>query len=138
MFSSLDHAKKFKEYLSSKHPNINFSLATENDGHLSFLDINIFREKGKFVTNIYQKKAFSGVYANFNSFIPQTYKTGLIKSLLFRCFSLCSDFVELHHEINILKIILYKNSYPRDFVDKCIKKIFGQSINSKNCYKYSA
>ena len=25
-FSSLDHTEKFKEYLSSKHPNINFSL----------------------------------------------------------------------------------------------------------------
>ena len=39
MFSSLDHA--------SKHPNINFSLEKENDGRLSFLDINIFLEKRK-------------------------------------------------------------------------------------------
>ena len=73
----------FKEYLSSKHPNINFSLEKENDGRLSFLDINIFREKGKFVTNVYWKKNFSGVYTNFNSFIPETYKTGFIESLLF-------------------------------------------------------
>ena len=35
-------------------------------------------------------------------------KTGLIKSLLFQCFSLCSDFVKFHPEINILKSILYK------------------------------
>ena len=46
---------------------------------LSFLDINIFREKRK----------FSRVYTNFNSFIHETYKTGLIKSLL-RCFNLLS------------------------------------------------
>ena len=26
LFSSPDHADKFKEYLSSKHPNINFSI----------------------------------------------------------------------------------------------------------------
>ena len=55
MFSSLNQAEKFKKYLSSKHPNIKFSLEKENDGRLSFLDINIFREKGKFVTNIYRK-----------------------------------------------------------------------------------
>ena len=61
----------------------------------------------------------SVVNTNFNSFIPETYKTGLIKSLLYQCFSLCLDFVKFHHEINILKSILYKNSYPRDFVDKC-------------------
>ena len=78
LFSSLDQAKKFKKYLSSKHPSIKFSLEKENDGRLSFLDINIFRQKGKFVSKVYRKKTFSGVYDNFNSFIPETYKTGLI------------------------------------------------------------
>ena len=121
LFFSLSQAEKFKKYLSSKHPNINFSLEKENDGRLSFSDINIFPEKGNFVTNVYRKMTFSGVYSNFNSFIPETYKTGLIESLLFRCFNLCSDFVKFHHEINILKSILYKNSYPRDFIEKSIK-----------------
>ena len=119
LFFSLNQAEKFKKYLSSKHPNINFSLEKENDGRLSFLDIIIFHEKGKFVTNA--KKTFSGVYTDFNSFIPEIYKTDLIKSLLLRCFNLCSDFVKFHHEINILKSILYRNSYPRDFIDKSIK-----------------
>ena len=82
LFSSLNQAKKFKKYFSSKHPNKNFLLEKENDGRLSFLDINNFCEKGKFVT-VYRKKTFSGVYTNFDSFIPETYKTGLIKSLLF-------------------------------------------------------
>ena len=84
LFSSLDQAEKFKKYLFSKHPNINFSLEKENDDRLSFLDINIFYEKGKFFTNVYRKKAFSGVSTNFNSFTPETYKIGLTESL-------CSD-----------------------------------------------
>ena len=121
LFSSPDHADKFREYLSSKHPNIKFSIEKEEDGFLPFLDINIFGENGKFATNVYRKKVFSGVYTNFKSFIPETYKLGLIKSLLFQCFSLCSDFIKFHHEIDKLKSILYKNSYPRDLVDKCIK-----------------
>ena len=54
--SSLDHAEKFQKYLPSKHSKINFSLEKENDGRLSFLDMNIFREKGKFVTSVYHKK----------------------------------------------------------------------------------
>ena len=122
LFSSLDQAEKFKNYLSSKHPNINFSLKKENNGRLSFLDINIFREKGNFVTNVYRNKTFSSVYTHFDSFLPETYKTGLIKSMLFRYFNFCSDFVKFHHEINILKSILYKNSYLRDFFDKFIKE----------------
>ena len=48
---------------------------------------------------------------------------GLIKSLLYWCFSFCSDFRKFHHEIDKLKSILYKNSYPCDLVDQCIKKL---------------
>ena len=84
----MDQAEKFEKCLSSKNPNISFSLGKEIDGRLSFLDINIYCEKGKFVTNVCRKKILSGVYTNFNSFIPETYKTTLIKSLLLRCFNL--------------------------------------------------
>ena len=83
------------------------------------------------VTNVYRKKTFSGVYTNFKSFIPETYKIGLIKSLLFQCFSLCSDFIKFHHEIDKLKSISYKNSYPRDLVDKCIKLFLDKILAPK-------
>ena len=69
IYSSPDHADKFREYLLSKHPNIKFSIQKEEDGRLPFLDINIFRENDKFATNVYRKKTFSGVYTNFKSFI---------------------------------------------------------------------
>ena len=80
LFPSPDNADKFREYLSSKHPNTKFSVEKEEDGHLTFLDINIFCENDKFATNAYRKKAFSGVYTNFKSFIPETCKIGLTKS----------------------------------------------------------
>ena len=47
LLPSPDHADKFKKYLLSKNPNINFSIEKEKDGCLPFLDINIFRENGK-------------------------------------------------------------------------------------------
>ena len=97
LFSSPDHVDKFKEYLSSKHPNINFSIEKEKDSCLPFLDINIFREYEKSVSKVYRKKTFSGVYTNFKSFIPGTYKIGLIKSFFFWCFSLRSDFIKFHY-----------------------------------------
>ena len=109
---SLNHAEKFKKYLSSKHLNINFLLEKENDGSVSFSNVNIFHKKGKHVTNFYQIKNFSSVSTNFNCFIPETNKTSLIKAM-FRCFSLCLDFVKFHYEINILKDIWYINNYTR-------------------------
>ena len=96
-----------------------------------FLDINISHENEKFATNVYRKKTFSGVYTNFKRFIPETYKVGLIKSLLFWCFSLCSDFIKFHHEIDKLKRILYKSSCPRDLVDKCIKEFLNKILALK-------
>ena len=48
--------------------------------------------------------------------------------LQFVFFNLCSDFVKFHHEVNIIKSILYKNSYSRDFVDKCIKEFFNRVL----------
>ena len=121
LFPSPDHVDKFREYLSSEHPNIKFSIEKEEDGCLRFLEINVFRENDIFAINVYRKKTFSEVYTNFKSFILETYKIGLIKLLIFGCFSLCSDFIEFHHEIDKLKSISYKNSYQRDLVDKCIK-----------------
>ena len=99
-------------------------IREKNDSRLTFLDI-------KFVNNLYQKKTRSGVYTRFYSFTPKTYKTGLIKSLLFRCFNLCLDLVKIHHEINILKGILYKNSYPCGFVDKCVKEFSDRLLTWK-------
>ena len=74
---------------------------------------------------------FSGAYTNFKRFIAETYKICLIKSLLFWCFSLCSDFIKFHHEIDKLKSILYKNSYPRDLVDKYIKEFLDKILAPK-------
>ena len=72
LLSSLYQAEKFKKYFSSQHPN--FWLEKENGGRLPFLETNIFLEKGKLVINVYWKITFSGVYTNFDSFIPETCK----------------------------------------------------------------
>ena len=81
--------------------------------------------------NVYRKKTISGVYVNLKSFIPDTYKIGLMESLLFWCFSLCSDFIKFYHETNRLKSIFYKNSYPLDLIDKCIKEFLDKILAPK-------
>ena len=83
-------------------------------------------------SDVCRKKTFSCVYTNLKSFIPETYKIGLIKSLLFRCFSLFSDFIKIHYEIDKLKSILYKNSYPHNLVDKYIKEFLDKILASKS------
>ena len=55
--------------MNSKHKNINFSFESKKDEQISFLDVSVFRENVKFLTNVYRKETFTGVYTNFSSFI---------------------------------------------------------------------
>ena len=50
---------------------------------------------GSFVTTIYRKPTFSGIYTNFTSFMPRKYKYGLILTLLFRSFTFLSFIMKL-------------------------------------------
>ena len=51
LFKRPEHVKPFVDYMNSKHKNINFSFETEKDEQMPFLDVNVFCENGKFVTN---------------------------------------------------------------------------------------
>ena len=45
-------------------------------------------------------------------------------TLLFRIFSIISDFLKFYEEVNNLKDVLKKNYFPTTIVDKCIKIFF--------------
>ena len=74
MFQSRDHAKKFVDYMNTKHPNIRFTFEIKYQNSFSFSDIKIIRntEKKSFETSVYRKSTFSGVFTNFKSFICMT------------------------------------------------------------------
>ena len=67
---SSETADSFREYMSSKHLKINFTVEQETVGWLSFLDVKICRENGKLVTSVYRKPTFSGVFSIYETFIP--------------------------------------------------------------------
>ena len=101
---------------------------------LSFLDIKIVRENNKFTTSVYCKPTFSGVFTNFESFIPNLYQSVLIFTLLHRAFKLCSNFELFHQEIENLKNIFRKNCYPVNSTDFCIKKYLNNLSVKKEVY----
>ena len=120
LFSSVDHVKKFHKYLNSRHVNMKFTFEVETNNSLPFLDVLVTRETN-FCTSLYRKPTFSGLYSNFESFMPETYKKGLIFTLLHRAFTLCCDWNKFHLEVEYLRRILRKNIFPEQFIDRCIK-----------------
>ena len=61
---------------------MSFSIKTEKESKLSFLDAEIIREQGKFIITIYQKPTVSGVYTNYQSFLPAVYKFSMVYTLV--------------------------------------------------------
>ena len=126
LFSSELHVTKFVNLMKSKHRNIKFTVEQEENIALSFLNIKIFRDSGKFQTSNYRKPTFSDVLTNFESFSPTSYKYSLVSTLLHRGFMICSSYRTLHFEILKLKQIFRSNGYLKNFVDRCIKVYLDQ------------
>ena len=70
---------------------MSFSVETEKEDKLLFLYVGIIHEQSKFTTTIYQKPTLSGVFSNFESFLPLFYKFGMVYTLAYRCFCICSN-----------------------------------------------
>ena len=51
-------------------------------------------------------------------FLPSVYKFDMVYVLVYRCFSICSNWAEFHTELTFLRGIFCKNSYPENFIDK--------------------
>ena len=81
------------------------------------------------------KITFIGLFTNFDSFIPISYKYGLVNTLIFQCFKIYSSFKKLHNEIIYLKEIYKNNRDPNDFVDPCINKFFDKLYITKKTYQ---
>ena len=83
LFRSPVHLEKFQNYLNSKHRNIRLTCEKEHNNSMPLLDVLITRNSNGFKASVYHKPMFNGVYSNFNSFIYEEYKVGLIFTLLF-------------------------------------------------------
>ena len=90
---------------------------------LPFLNAKVLRkDKLGFITSIYRKKTFTGVYLNWNSLTSRRYKTGLIKCLLNRSWRICSDLKLFHLEVFKIKVILRRNDYPNKVIDREVER----------------
>ena len=74
-------------------------METEKKNKWSFLNVEIIRE-------LYRKSTFSGIYSNFESFSSSVYEFGMVYTLVYRCFRICSNWTQFHTELTFLKGIL--------------------------------
>ena len=101
-FKSSDNLKRLQSYLNTCHVNMSFTIETEQSNKISFLDVNVIHEQGKFTISVYRKPTFSGLYTDFDSFLPDTYIISMIYSLVNRCFRIYSNWSILHSQLILL------------------------------------
>ena len=122
LFNSAEHLKRFYSYLKSCQLNISLTIQNEKGNRMSFLDVNIIREKDKFTTSVYRKPTFTRIYIHFDSFLPCSNKIGLLHTLLLHtCFRICSDCTKFHLELVKLTDVFKNNGYPENFINNCFK-----------------
>ena len=109
-----------------------FTSENEIDNSLSFLDVNVSRDNNQFITSVYRKPTFSGVLSHFDSFIPKTYKIGLISTSIFRGFAICSNMVKFHEEMCFLRNLFKRNGYEEKLFDRCLKSFLDKIYIKKD------
>ena len=81
-----------------------------------------------FVTTVYRKPNFSGMYTHLDSFLPTLFKFGMIYTIAYQYFKICSDWKKIHKELHFLKRAFSKNVYPLLFIDKYSKTVINKLV----------
>ena len=124
-FSSRNEALSFFQVLKDLHPSLSFTMDEEKDDLLPFLEVLLERLSFAFVTSIYRRPTFTGLYLSGDAFAPKSRKVNLIKCLTFKTLKICSD-NRIKSEFEEIKNLVLGNGYPKevivDTMDKTVDK----------------
>ena len=80
---------------------------------ISFLDVLIMRKNNTIETTVYRKQNYNDIYLHWESFMPETWKRGSLKTLMFRAHTICSNKELLEKEVKHLKhVFIAINGFP--------------------------
>ena len=114
--------------MENKHRSINnifsgikFTMETENNNQLAFLDVLITRQdNGVLETSVYRKKTHTDQILNFNSNHPQCHKKSCVRTLFNRVHTHCNTEDSQKREEKHLMRTFRRNNYPMNFVRRCV------------------
>ena len=117
-FEKKDSIKFVLDTLNNFHKNIKFTFEEEIDGKIPFLDTMLVD------TTVYRKKTNSNINLNWNSFGPNSWNCGTLRTIVNRAFEICSTDNFLEEEIEHIRAVFYhQNNYPLWVIDKIINEV---------------
>ena len=113
---------KFHDTLNAVDPKISFTIETENNGQISFLDTLITRKNGAVTISVYRKPTHTDRYLDFNSHHELKHKISTASTLLNRALNLPSTAEGIRNELTHVSNALKSNGYPSATISNILKK----------------
>ena len=88
VFNNSFKAKGFFSYINIRHPNIKFTMETEVNKIIPFLDVLINNSQNILKTSTCHKSTYSGLLLNYTSSTSRFNKIGLMKCLIDRAYKM--------------------------------------------------
>nr|VZI24285.1 unnamed protein product [Spirometra erinaceieuropaei] len=118
-----DQVLTFQEHLNAVFPDIQFTMEEEENNQLAFLDILVCRKDcGELKTKVFRKATNTMQVLNFKCNHPISHKRSCVRTLYRRVAAHCSEPEDKIAEVQYLRHVFEANGYPRNLVDRCIRK----------------
>ena len=112
---------EFKSKLCCLHPSLKVTHEVESNMFLSFLDVLVERiANGGFMTPVYHKPTFTGMYLQWHLHCPVKCKVGLVRCLVNRALRICLD--GKLNKLEFLKELFLRNGYSIGIVNKFVSR----------------
>jgi hypothetical protein len=112
---------EFLDHLNGLHNNIKFTMEIEKEGHLPFLDIDIYRRTdGSLGHKVYRKPTHTNLYLNQFSHHHPANKHSVLSSLIHRAKTLC-DQDSLTQELDFLTTVFKNNGYSHQQIRRAMQ-----------------
>ncbi len=101
-------------------------MDAEKDGAIPFLDVLVSSSDGNYTTSVYRKPTCTNLLVRWESAHPRSVKLGVLKTLVHRARTICSDVSLIQSETSKLKSIFLSNGYPPSIVSRTIAQYMSE------------
>ena len=129
IFRNRQQAERFLDYMNSRHEKISFTMETEENSQIPFLDLLIKKSNNKIETSIYRKPTYTGLGINFISSCYENFKLNAFNTMFYRAFRLTTSYENFHNEIKFLENFFSQNG----FIPSIFQKKLRAFLNSIFC-----
>ncbi|XP_043941304.1 zinc finger RNA-binding protein [Protopterus annectens] len=113
---------EFMEYINQTTTFLKFTY-TINMDLLKYLDIEIYKEDGKFQSKVFRKDTYVNSFLHYDSAHPLYSKKNIVKGQFVRGSRMTSSDMDFQEECKTLTNMFLEREYPLDFIEKSRKEV---------------